>query len=103
MAGADIAVTWLNEKGRPHVEPLAVALGATITAPLDVSVPGELEALFETIKSNWRWLDILVHSIAFAPKNDLRGGCSAVPLTVSRRRWIFPVTPSFEWPGLRPP
>ena len=78
--GADLAVTWLNERARPHVEPLAKELGASIMAPLDVSVPGELEALFDTIKTQWGRLDILVHSIAFAPKDDLQGGllnCSA--------------------------
>ena len=79
-AGADLALTWLNDKARPHVEPLAVELGAEITAPLDVSKPGELEALFEMITKRWARLDLLVHSIAFAPKADLQGGlldCSA--------------------------
>lgn len=79
-AGADIAVTWLNEKSRGYVEPLAQELEAAITAPLDVSVPGELEAVFEKIAATWGRLDILVHSIAFAPKQDLQGGllnCSA--------------------------
>jgi len=79
-AGADLAITWLNEKARPHVEPLAVELGAEIMAALDVSGPGELEILFETIKQKWGRLDLLVHSIAFAPKADLQGGllnCSA--------------------------
>ena len=55
-------------------------LEASITAPLDVSVPDGLEALFETIEKNWGRLDLLVHSIAFAPKADLQGGlldCSA--------------------------
>jgi enoyl-[acyl-carrier protein] reductase I len=78
--GADLAVTWLNERARPHVEPLAQELGASIMAPLDVAVPGELEALFDTIKAQWGRLDILVHSIAFAPKDDLQHGllnCSA--------------------------
>jgi enoyl-[acyl-carrier protein] reductase I len=78
--GADLAVTWLNEKARPHVEPLAQELEAEITAALDVSVPGELEALFDTIRTRWGRLDSLVHSIAFAPKEDLQGGllnCSA--------------------------
>jgi enoyl-[acyl-carrier protein] reductase I len=78
--GADIAVTWLNERARPHVEPLATALGASIMAPLDVSVPGALEAVMERITAQWGRLDILVHSIAFAPKDDLQGGllnCSA--------------------------
>ncbi len=79
-AGADIAVTWLNEKSRGYVEPLARELEASITAPLDVSVPGELEAVFDKIAATWGRLDILVHSIAFAPKQDLQGGllnCSA--------------------------
>ena len=73
-AGADLAVTWLNDKARPHVEPLAEQLGAEITAPLNVESPGELEALFEEIASKWGKLDSLIHSIAFAPKEDLQGG-----------------------------
>ena len=80
LAGAELAVTWLNEKARPHVEPLAREVEATITAPLDVSVPGQLEAVFELIRQRWGKLDSLVHSIAFAPKEDLQGGlldCSA--------------------------
>lgn len=72
-AGAQLALTWLNDKARPHVEPLAQQLGAAITAPLDVSVPGQLEALFEQIQQQWGGLDFLVHSIAFAPKQDLHG------------------------------
>jgi len=79
-AGSELAVTWLNDKARPHVEPLAMELGAAITAPLDVSVPGQLEAVFELINARWGRLDNLIHSIAFAPKEDLQGGlldCSA--------------------------
>jgi enoyl-[acyl-carrier protein] reductase I len=79
-AGAELAITWLNDKARPHVEPLAEELGAPITAPLDVSAPGELEAVFDLIRARWGRLDSLVHSIAFAPKADLQGGlldCSA--------------------------
>jgi len=72
--GAELAITWLNERARPHVEPLAKELEAPITAALDVSVPGELEAVFDRIRSQWGSLDILVHSIAFAPKEDLQGG-----------------------------
>ena len=78
--GAELAITYLNEKAKPHVEPLARALGAPIFMPLDVSKPGELEALFERIGKHWGRLDILVHSIAWAPKEDLQGGlltCSA--------------------------
>lgn len=79
-AGADIAVTWLNEKARPYVEPLAAELEAPITAALDVAAPGEMEAVFDLIRERWGKLDILVHSIAFAPRKDLEGGlldCSA--------------------------
>ena len=72
--GADLALSYLNEKARPHVEPLARDLGARIFMPLDVSVPGEMEALFGTIEKDWGQLDILVHSIAWAPKDDLQGG-----------------------------
>jgi enoyl-[acyl-carrier protein] reductase I len=78
--GADLAITYLNEKARPHVAPHAEALGAEILAPLDVSIPGQLEAVFEEVARRWGKLDILVHSIAFAPKEDLQGGllnCSA--------------------------
>ena len=71
--GAELAVTWLNEKARPHVEPLARALDATIAMPLDVETPGEMEAVFAAIKDKWGRLDFLLHSIAFAPKHDLRG------------------------------
>ena len=78
--GADVAITWLNDRARPHVEPLAEGLDASITGPLDVSMPGQLESIFDRIKTDWGKLDILVHSIAFAPKEDLQGGlldCSA--------------------------
>jgi len=78
--GADLAITYLNDKAKPYVEPLAKKLDASIFMPLDVSTPGALEGVFETIAAKWGKLDILVHSIAFAPKEDLQGGllnCSA--------------------------
>src|SRR5258706_3992228 len=78
--GAQVAITYLNDKARRYVEPLARAAEAPLFLPLDVSVPGQLEAAFEAIAKQWGELDILVHSIAFAPKEDLQGGlinCSA--------------------------
>jgi enoyl-[acyl-carrier protein] reductase I len=71
---AELAITYLNEKAKAYVEPLARALEASILMPLDVARPGELEALFERIAKDWGQLDILVHSIAWAPKEDLQGG-----------------------------
>jgi enoyl-[acyl-carrier protein] reductase I len=78
--GAELAITYLNEKARGYVEPLAQALDAPIIMPLDVAQPGQLEALFERIERDWGRLDILVHSIAWAPRDDLQRGlldCSA--------------------------
>lgn len=78
--GAELAVTYLNEKARPFVEPLARELEAKIFLPLDVQVRGQLDAVFEKIRLTWSKLDIALHSIAFAPKQDLQGGllnCSA--------------------------
>jgi enoyl-[acyl-carrier protein] reductase I len=71
--GADLAVTYLNEKARPHVEPLAKELGSELVLPLDLRTEGELEAVFETIGKQWGRLDFLLHSIAFAPMADLQG------------------------------
>jgi len=78
--GAELAITYLNDKARPFVEPLKVGLDASIFLPLDVAMPGQLEAVFQAVAKQWGGLDILVHSIAFAPKEDLKGGlldCSA--------------------------
>jgi enoyl-[acyl-carrier protein] reductase I len=84
--GADLAITYLNEKARPYVEPLAREVGASIFAPLDVAVDGALERVFDEVREKWGRLDILVHSIAFAPKEDLQGGlinCSAKGFAVA--------------------
>ena len=71
--GADLAITYLNEKAKQFVEPLAKELEAPIFMPLDVKVPGQTEAVFERIKKEWGELDFLIHSIAFSPKDALHG------------------------------
>jgi enoyl-[acyl-carrier protein] reductase I len=71
--GADLAVTYLNDKAKKYVEPLARELEAPIMLPLDVRAPGQMEAVFERIKTDWGRLDFLVHSIAFSPKDALGG------------------------------
>ena len=78
--GSELGVTYLNEKAKRFVEPLAKEVEASLFMPLDVATPGALEAVFDEVASKWGRLDILVHSIAFAPKEDLQGGllnCSA--------------------------
>ena len=72
-AGADVAVTYLNDKSRGYVEPLAEQLDASLFLPCDVREPGQLSALFDVIKERWGKLDFLLHSIAFAPREDLHG------------------------------
>jgi enoyl-[acyl-carrier protein] reductase I len=71
--GAELAVTYLNDRAKKHVEPLAKELEALIFMPLDVNVEGQTEQVFEHIKKEWGQLDILLHSIAFSPKEALHG------------------------------
>ena len=72
--GADLAITYADDKARPHVEPLARDLDAPIFLPLNASSQEELDAVFARIQTEWDRLDILLHSIAWAPKEDLQGG-----------------------------
>src|SRR5690349_2038626 len=77
--GAELAVTYLNDKAKKHVAPLAQALEAPIFLPLDVNAPGQMEAVFERIAKEWGRLDFVVHSIAFSPKEALHGRVVDVP------------------------
>ncbi len=77
--GAELAVTYLNDKAKRFVEPLAGELEAPIFLPLDVGVPGQMEAVFERIEQEWGKLDFVVHSIAFSPKDTLQGRVVDVP------------------------
>src|SRR6516225_4646647 len=69
--GAELAVTYLNDKAKKFVEPLA--------RELEARTPGQLEAVFEKIIKNWGELDFVVHSIAFSPKDTLQGRVVDVP------------------------
>jgi enoyl-[acyl-carrier protein] reductase I len=73
--GADVAMTYLNEKTKKYTEPLAEALGVRpeLYLPCDVSIEGQLEAVFAALEKEWGKLDIALHSIAFAPREDLHG------------------------------
>jgi enoyl-[acyl-carrier protein] reductase I len=71
--GAEVAVTYLDERAKPYVEPLAKELEAPIFMPLNVNLEGQTEKVFERIEKEWGELDILLHSIAFSPKEALHG------------------------------
>ena len=71
-AGAELALTCLNEKARPWVAPVAEEVGADLLLSCDVREPGQLEAVFDRITAEWGRLDFLLHAIAFAPKEDLQ-------------------------------
>lgn len=71
--GADVAITYLNDRAKPYVEPLAKEIDAPMLMPLDVQQEGQLEQVFEKITKEWGRLDLCVHSIAYAPKEDLQG------------------------------
>ncbi len=84
--GAELAVTYLNEKAEKWVRPLAEDLGAELFLPLDVAVEGQLESVFAQIEKTWGRLDFALHSIAFAPKDDLHGrvvDCSSAGFTTA--------------------
>jgi len=72
--GAELALTYLNDKAKPYVEPLANELGAALLLPLDVEDDAQLDAVFDSVRERWGSLDIVLHSIAHAPKADLQGG-----------------------------
>lgn len=71
--GAELAITWLNEKTRQFIEPLAQSVAAPIFLPLDVTDETQMDAVFTAIEKQWGGLDFILHSIAFAPAEDLRG------------------------------
>lgn len=71
--GAEIALTYQNDKARPHVEPLAERIQAELLLPLDVTEPAGIESVMESIRQRWGWLDFVIHSIAYAPRQDLHG------------------------------
>lgn len=72
--GAELAVTYLNDKARPYVEPVARDLNASLFMPLDVTSDTQMDALFAAIAAKWGRLDFLLHSVAFCPQEDLHGG-----------------------------
>ena len=92
--GAELAITYLNDKAKAHVEPLAREAEAPIFMPMDVMADGQLEAVFDRISRDWGNLDFLVHSIAFSTKDALGGRVVDVPrqgfqVTMDVSVWSF--------------
>lgn len=71
--GAELAFTYQNEKLRERVEKMATECGSDITLPCDVSSDEEIDAVFEQLDNYWDGLDVIVHSVAFAPRAELEG------------------------------
>ena len=78
-SGAEIAMTYLNDRARPYVEPLARAVEAPLLLPLEVRDTAQVDTVFDAINAKWGRLDILVHSIAFAPREALAGRVTDCP------------------------
>ncbi len=71
--GAELAFTYPNEKMQPRVEKLAAKLGVNIVLPCDVASDAQIEELFTRLGASWDGLDAMIHSIAFAPREELEG------------------------------
>ena len=71
--GAQIALSYAGDKFKERVVPLAESLGSSLTLPLDVTVDAEIDAAFELLKREWGSLDVVVHAVAFAPREALAG------------------------------
>ncbi|MCU0761182.1 MAG: enoyl-ACP reductase [Steroidobacteraceae bacterium] len=72
--GAELAFTYANDRLRDRVEPLAASLGSSIVLPLDVTVDSQVEAVFAALRDRWGTLDVVVHAVAYAPREALAGG-----------------------------
>ncbi len=71
--GAELAFTYGNERLKDRVEPLAQSVGSDIVLPLDVTFDDQIDATFATLKERWGHFDILVHAVAYAPREALDG------------------------------
>jgi enoyl-[acyl-carrier protein] reductase I len=75
--GAQLALSYANDKFKERVEPLAAQLGVDLTMPLDVQDDAQIDAAFELLRRQWGHLDVLVHAVAFAPREALAGSYTA--------------------------
>ncbi|MEO5573357.1 MAG: enoyl-ACP reductase [Gammaproteobacteria bacterium] len=71
--GAELAFTYQNEKLQERVEKMAAECGSNITMPCDVGSDEQIDVVFERLHDSWDGLDIIIHSVAYAPRNELEG------------------------------
>jgi len=71
--GAELAFTYPNDRMKERVVPLAESVGSKLTMPLDVTVDDQISASFDLLKREWGHLDIVIHAVAFAPGEALKG------------------------------
>lgn len=72
--GAELAFSYVNDKMKERVEPLAQSLGSKLTMPLDVTVDEQIDSAFDVLKREWGQLDVVIHAVAFAPREAIQGG-----------------------------
>src|SRR3569833_2463279 len=75
--GAELDFNYENDKMKERVEPLAHSIGSKLTMPLDVTVDGQIDSTFDKLKSEWGNLDIVIHAVAFAPREAIAGSITA--------------------------
>jgi enoyl-[acyl-carrier protein] reductase I len=75
--GAQLAFSYANDTFRQRVEPLAASIGSTLLMPLDVQFDDQIDAAFALLAREWGHIDILVHAVAYAPREALAGGFTA--------------------------
>ncbi len=71
--GAELAFTYQNDKLKERVTKMATECGSNITLPCDVSSDEEIKSVFDELEKSWDGLDIIIHSVAFAPRKELEG------------------------------
>jgi enoyl-[acyl-carrier protein] reductase I len=71
--GAELAFTYLNESLKKRVTPLAEGIGSKLILPCDVGSDDDIKAVYKELEKEWGHLDFLVHSVAFANKDELKG------------------------------
>ena len=95
--GAELAISWRNERDRAQVEPLARELEASITGAVDVSVPGELEAMFDQIRSSGAGSTSWSIRSPSLQRPISKGAFSIARPRASRRRWTYRAIRSSAW------